>query len=192
MAIAAVMVANAFHAVNIRAWVGWTYFAIALGPVLVWVYTAIFSLIPPSSFATGVYGNHVFLFRSAAYWFGWIYVLIIALLPRYLFLYIKQIYFPNKIDELRLVRKYHPDIDFATHPMFNPEMQATAQESGTEGEIPMDNLQRQKSHKSHKSIKSTRSVGGRPEIVGGRASMSSARLGMNGSARGSQLDSESS
>jgi phospholipid-translocating ATPase len=187
MAIAAVMVANAFHAINIRAWTGWTYFAIALGPFLVWVYTAIFSIIPPSSFATGVYGNDVFLFRSAAYWFGWIYVFVIALLPRYLFLHIKLIYFPDKIDELRLVRKYHPEIDFATHPMFNPDTPANG-ENGTEGEIPMDNL---KKVKSKASAKSSRSVQARPSIGAPRASMSSARFGANASARGSQLDSKS-
>jgi phospholipid-translocating ATPase len=186
MAIAAVMVANAFHAINIRAWTGWTYFAIALGPFLVWVYTAIFSIIPPSSFATGVYGNDVFLFRSAAYWFGWIYVFVIALLPRYLFLHIKLIYFPDKIDELRLVRKYHPEIDFATHPMFNTDTPANG-ENGTEGEIPMDNL---KKVKSKASAKSSRSVQARPSIGAPRASMSSARFGANASARGSQLDSK--
>lgn len=192
MAIAAVMVANGFHAINIRAWTGWTYFAIALGPFLVWVYTAIFSLIPPSSFATGVYGNHVFLFRSAAYWFGWIYVFVLALLPRYLFLHIKLIYFPNKIDQLRLVRKYHPDVDFATHPMFNPvEEKQVEPASGVEGEIPMETLQKQK---SRASVRSSRSV---PEqersgIASGRQSMSSNRFGCNSSARGSQLDSRSS
>lgn len=188
MAIAAVMVANAFHAVNIRAWVGWTYFAILFGPFLVWVYTAIFSLIPPSSFATGVYGNHVFLFRSAAYWFGWIYVFILALLPRYLFLAIKLNYFPNPIDELRLVRKYHPEVDFTTHPMFAKEDNTTKPvsngvgEGQVQGDIAMDDLQRQQSRRS--SID-------RPAVRGGRPSMSSARLGGNSSARGSQVDSES-
>lgn len=198
MAVAAVMVANAFHAINIRTWVGWTYFAILLGPFLVWVYTAIFSLIPPSSFATGVYGNHVFLFRSAAYWFGWIFVFILALLPRYLFLAIKLNYFPSPIDELRLVRKYHPDVDFTTHPMFSKDDPADAPNGNPNDSaaIAMSDLQRQKtnrsarSHRSDISERSERSSSERPAMAAGRPSMSSARFGANSSARGSQVDSK--
>lgn len=194
IAIAAVMVANAFHAINIRTWVGWTYFAIALGPFLVWVYTAIFSIIPPSSFATGVYGNQVFLFRSAAYWFGWIFVFVIALLPRYLFLAIKLNYFPDAIDELRLIRKYHPEVDFTTHPAFARSDQVkpldhnpneTEAGNGDGDGIAMNDLQKQKSNRSNKSIRSIKARPANP-----RASMSSCRLGMNSSARGSQVDSK--
>jgi phospholipid-translocating ATPase len=48
-----------------------------------------------------VYGNDHFLFRSAAFWFSWPFVVIIALLPRYLSRVIKQTYFPNDMDTLK-------------------------------------------------------------------------------------------
>jgi phospholipid-translocating ATPase len=125
MAIGAVMVANFFHGLNIDAWNWWTMFAILIGPFLVWVYTAIYSIIPPSSFYTGVYGNDVFLFRSAAFWFGWPYVLVVALLPRYLIRTFEQTIKPNDIEMMRLVKKYNPGIDPATHPLLGGKLQDT-------------------------------------------------------------------
>ena len=39
MAIAAVIAANLFNGLNTRAWTGWVFFAVAVGPVLVLAYT---------------------------------------------------------------------------------------------------------------------------------------------------------
>ena len=39
MAIAAVTAANLFNGLNTYAWTGWVFFAVAVGPVLVWAYT---------------------------------------------------------------------------------------------------------------------------------------------------------
>ncbi|WWD21912.1 hypothetical protein CI109_106400 [Kwoniella shandongensis] len=121
--IGAVMVANLFSGLNIEAWTGWVWFAVWVGPFLVWVFTAIYSIIPPSSFYTGVYGNDVFLFRSAAYWFGWPFVVVVALLPRYLIKTFKQNIVPNDVDTMRLVRKYQPDVNMYTHPMLGGKLQ---------------------------------------------------------------------
>jgi len=39
MVIAAVMVSNVFTGLYTESWNGWVWFAVALGPVLIWVYT---------------------------------------------------------------------------------------------------------------------------------------------------------
>jgi phospholipid-translocating ATPase len=39
MVIAAVMVVNAFNGLNTYAWTGWVFFAVLIGPVLVWLFT---------------------------------------------------------------------------------------------------------------------------------------------------------
>ncbi|WVW78932.1 hypothetical protein I302_100895 [Kwoniella bestiolae CBS 10118] len=122
MVIGAVMVANLFTGLNIDSWTGWTYFGILFGPVLIWLFTAIYSIIPPSSFYTGVYGNDVFLFRSAAFWFGWPFVFVIALLPRYIIRYLDQNAFGDDIAKMRLVRKYHPDVNPETHPLLGGKL----------------------------------------------------------------------
>ncbi|KAK8846601.1 hypothetical protein IAR55_005687 [Kwoniella newhampshirensis] len=121
--IGAVMVANLFAGLNIASWNGWVWFAIWVGPFLIWVFTAIYSIIPTSSFYTGVYGNDVFLFRSAAYWFGWPFVIVIALLPRYLIKTFNQNILPSDVDTMRLVRKFQPDVDMYTHPMLGGKLQ---------------------------------------------------------------------
>ncbi|WWD00085.1 hypothetical protein V866_006993 [Kwoniella sp. B9012] len=122
MVIGAVMVANLFTGLNIDSWTGWTYFGILFGPVLIWLFTAIYSIIPPSSFYTGVYGNDVFLFRSAAFWFGWPFVFVIALLPRYIIRYLDQNAFGDDIAKMRLVRKYNPDVNPETHPLLGGKL----------------------------------------------------------------------
>ena len=186
MAIGAVMVANLFSGLNIYSWNWWTVFAIAFGPFLVWVYTAIFSIIPPSEFYTSVYGNDVFLFRSAAFWFGWPFVIIIALMPRYFIKLWNQNFYPNDIETLRLVRAYHPEIDMATDPRlggkFNHgdgEPQGVHSPVATQhSDIPM------------REMENGDNQAGRPSYQGGRPSMASSRFGMHSSARGSQVDSE--
>ena len=185
MAVSAVMVANLFTGLNIDTWTGWTWFAIWFGPFLVWVYTAIFSIIPPSAFYTTVYGNQVFLFRSAAFWFGWPFALLIALLPRYLIRTYIQNFASNDIETMRLVRRFNPSIDPATHPLLGGKLRTKAtggtdlveEEPEQEDHIPMTDLE-----------------GGykpsRPSLGEPRPSMQSARFGMHSSARGSQVDSE--
>ena len=172
MALGAVMMANLFSGLNIDAWNGWVHFAIWFGPVLVWLFTAIYSVIPPSSFYTGVYGNDVFLFRSYAFWFGWPFVVILALLPRFLIRTYRQNIAPNDVDTMRLIRKFHPDIDPATHPLlggkFKAEGENGAEEEERRGDIPMYQVDGQKPTFAHSA---------------------SARFGMHQSARGSGVDS---
>jgi phospholipid-translocating ATPase len=202
MAIAAVMVANLFHALNVDHWNWWTLGAIALGPFLVWVFTAVYSVIPPSSFYTGVYGNDVFLFRSAFFWFGIPLVIIIALLPRYLIRTLKVNFKPNDIETMRLVRKYRADVNPYTHPLLAGKLQEkgvdegvdavradahTDIEAGRTDEIPMSEFEQGYSMASQPNSPVTPKKG-RPSIESQRPT---SRYGQNPAARGSQVDSES-
>ncbi|KAL7423375.1 hypothetical protein Q5752_002678 [Cryptotrichosporon argae] len=208
MAIAAVMVANLFSGLNIDAWTGWVWFAVFLGPFLIWVFTAIYSIIPPSSFYTGIYGNDIWLFRSAAFWFGWPLVLVLALLPRYIIKAVKQNYIPTDVELMRLVRKYHPEADPATHPLLGGKLAAAARgehddadtftrtESSAAGRphTPIRDVEdgiamrEMASPGGDKMGRMGAGAAGRPSMQGGRPSMSSQRFGVLSSARGSQVD----
>jgi phospholipid-translocating ATPase len=197
MAIAAVMVANLFTGLNIFTWVGWTYFGIAFGIFLVWVYTAVFASIPPSSFVTGVYGNQVLLFRSYAFWFGVIYATLLALLPRLFIRFIMQNYLPDDIDVMRLVRKFHPEADPQTHPKlggnfhektFKPTDSNETPTQGSESApnvIPMEPIPSKVEEGENKptSVK---------KGLFKTHSNATSRMGRHPSARGSAVDSESS
>jgi len=117
MVIAAVMVVNAFHGICTSAWTAWVWFAVSIGVILIWIYTAVYSAIPPSAFAVPVYGNDYYLFRSAYYWFGILLTFFVALLPRYVAKACRVLYMPNDIDTLRIVHKQHPEIDLEHDPL---------------------------------------------------------------------------
>ncbi|CCO26377.1 phospholipid-translocating ATPase [Rhizoctonia solani AG-1 IB] len=116
MVIATVMAVNAFNGLNTRAWTGWVWFAVTIGVVLVWAYTAIYSLIRPAAFYTPAYGNTYYLFRSAYFWFGIPIAFCLALAPRYIAKTLRLIEFSNDIDIMRIIRARDPNVDVVNHP----------------------------------------------------------------------------
>ncbi|CAK5277213.1 unnamed protein product [Mycena citricolor] len=111
MAIAAAMVANLFNGLNTNVWTGWVFFAVLLGIVLIWGYTAIYSLISPGWIRTPVYGNDHYLFRSAYFWLALIFAVILALAPRFLWKAYQSCFRPSDLDILRYISKIEPDHD---------------------------------------------------------------------------------
>ncbi|OCB86698.1 phospholipid-translocating P-type ATPase [Sanghuangporus baumii] len=108
MVLATVIVANLFNGLNTAAWTAWVFFAVSLGIVLVWAYTAIYSLISPGWFYVPVYGNDHYLFRSALFWLSIPLVTLLSLLPRYIAkAYVFNVR-PTEIDKARRVRKLDP------------------------------------------------------------------------------------
>lgn len=213
MALGAVMAANLFTGLNIDAWSWWVVFAVWVGPFLIWVFTAIYSVVQPSLVITGIYGNDIFLFRSAACWFGWPFVLVIALLPRYLIKFAKQNLFPNDIDTMRLVRKYNPDINPYTHPLLGGKLDTSRANEGqelgrvrsyrsvTEGwvapaneygeDIALQPLRKEQEPEPEHNYNRPCPVAynqGRPSLSGGRPSFQSNRSGRGSSPWGSQVD----
>lgn len=124
MAIAAVLTANLYNGLNTTAWTGWIWFATFLGVVLVWLYTAIYSVVSPGWFATGGWGNDHYLFHSAYFWLCLPITIIFALMPRYLSKAWKLGYMPDDID---IVRRYHaryPDRDLGKDAYYDAPLQA--------------------------------------------------------------------
>ncbi|TBU65246.1 phospholipid-translocating P-type ATPase [Dichomitus squalens] len=113
LAIAAVMAADLFNGLNTHVWTGWIFFAVALGIVLIWAYTAIYSIISPGWFTTPIYGNDHYLFPSAYFWFSIILVVILACLPRYIYKAYKFSFFPSDLDRARWIAKLDPNHDFS-------------------------------------------------------------------------------
>ncbi|KAI0374619.1 phospholipid-translocating P-type ATPase [Pilatotrama ljubarskyi] len=113
MVISAVMAANLFNGLNTHVWTGWIFFAVSLGIVLVWAYTAVYSAISPGWFPTFVYGNNHYLFSSAIFWLSIFLVINLALLPRYVAKAYKFAFAPNDIDRARWIHKLDPTHDFS-------------------------------------------------------------------------------
>lgn len=73
---------------------------------------AVYSAIKPSWFATPIYGNNHYLFHSAYFWLGVLFVVPIALLPRLASKVYKFMFNPSDIDRVRYLHKLDPDHDF--------------------------------------------------------------------------------
>ncbi|EMD38048.1 hypothetical protein CERSUDRAFT_113198 [Gelatoporia subvermispora B] len=112
MVFAAALASNLFNGLNIAVWTGWVFFAVALGPVLLWVYTLVYNALPPSELASDIYGNNHFLFQSPEFWFGMILTVVIAILPRYIWKAYEFGYITSDIDRVRWLHKIQPDRDF--------------------------------------------------------------------------------
>lgn len=77
------------------------------------VLQAIYSVIKPGWFATPVYGNDHYLFQSAYFWFGLLFVIPLALLPRFGAKAYRFIFNPSDIDRVRYLHKLDTDHDFS-------------------------------------------------------------------------------
>ncbi|KZT27329.1 phospholipid-translocating ATPase [Neolentinus lepideus HHB14362 ss-1] len=114
MAVAAVMAANLFNGMNTGVWTGWVFFAVGIGILLVWAYTAIYSVISPGWFATPIYGNDHYLFHSALFWFGVLLTVLLALAPRYIAKAYKFGFAPDDVSIMRWALKNDPHLDLET------------------------------------------------------------------------------
>ncbi|KAJ2929330.1 hypothetical protein H1R20_g7765, partial [Candolleomyces eurysporus] len=111
MVFAAVFTANFYNGLNTNTWTAWVFFAVFLGDVLVWLYTAVYNSISPGWFVTPVYGNNNFLFKSAYFWLCLPLTIFISLLPRYLYKAYRMGYRADDIDIIRYVRKFNPGVE---------------------------------------------------------------------------------
>jgi len=156
------MVVNAFNGLNTSAWTGWVFFAVLIGPILIWLFTVVYSDISPGWFYVAVFGNNRFLFRSAYFWLCNLFVFFICLLPRYLAKAAKLSFWPDDLDILRVIKKYNPDIDVASHPMLGGHWRPMQAKSDPGGNSNNDIQQEQRP-----SIYSRPSVGSRTDMSTG-------------------------
>ncbi|KAI0086431.1 phospholipid-translocating ATPase [Irpex rosettiformis] len=112
MAIGAVMIVTIFVGVNIATWTSWVFFALGIEILLIFVYTAIYSVIKPGWFVVPVYGNDHYLFHSAYFWLGLLFMIPLALLPRLVCKSYKMMFNPSDLDRVRYLHKLHPEHDF--------------------------------------------------------------------------------
>jgi len=118
MAISAVMVACLYNGLNTSVWTAWVFFAVFIGIILVWIYTALYSIVSPGWFATGSYGNDQYLFHSAYFWLCLPITILFALMPRYLAKAWKFGYMPDDIDIVRWNHKMDPQRDLGQDAYF--------------------------------------------------------------------------
>lgn len=85
---------------------------------------AIYSVVKPSFFATGAFGNDHYLFHSAYFWLCLPITIIFALLPRYLAKAYKFGYMPDDIDIVRWNHAAHPERDIGKDAYYDTPLQA--------------------------------------------------------------------
>ncbi|TFK63346.1 phospholipid-translocating P-type ATPase [Pluteus cervinus] len=82
IALMAATITNIAIGVSATAWTGWIFFAVFIGLIAAWIFTPVYSAIPPSDADSLLYGDDFLLFHSAVFWFAVIFVLIVAVMPR--------------------------------------------------------------------------------------------------------------
>ncbi|KAK0212024.1 phospholipid-translocating ATPase [Armillaria fumosa] len=182
MVLSAVIVINLFIGMNTNVWTGWVFFAVLIGIILVWLYTACEdSYLYRNPWLTCLQFIHdpissVLLFRSALFWLSLPITVCVSLAPRYVAKAWKFGFAPDVIDILRYIRKVHPSRD----------LRSTHHEEGI-GLRPMkipvygdDALSRQKSRSSHASMVAGPS---RPELHSAMDIRSASRTDMSTSIR---------
>ncbi|KAK0496771.1 phospholipid-translocating ATPase [Armillaria luteobubalina] len=116
MVFSAVIVANLYNGLNTNVWTGWVFFAVFIGIILLWLYTVVYNAISPGWFVTLVYGNNIYLFRSALFWLSLPITVCVSLAPRYIAKAWKFGFAPDDVDILRYIRKVDPERDLrSTH-----------------------------------------------------------------------------
>ncbi|CDZ97705.1 phospholipid-translocating p-type atpase [Phaffia rhodozyma] len=111
MVIGAVVVCNEFHGITTTAWTWISGASIAIGPVLLWIFVAIYAILPPNLMLSYSYGMDHYLFQSGIFWLGTFFVIVVALMPRYISQAFKEIINPTDIDIIRAARKINRPIE---------------------------------------------------------------------------------
>lgn len=109
MAVAAVFAANFYNGLNTVSWNWWVLGGVLIGPVLIILYTAVYSAFPPTLIWTYVWGNNSFLWPSAYWWLTLLFTIVVSLAPRYFYRFISENYFPTNVDILRAIEKRDPN-----------------------------------------------------------------------------------
>jgi len=165
MVIATVMIVNVFNGLATTAWTSWVFFAVFIGPVLVWLFTVVYSDIAPGWFYVATYGNNHFLFRSVFFWFNIVILTVISILPRYIAKAAKTLYWPSDVDILRSARKDNPNLDIWHHPLLGGK-------KGSDVSLSDEKTRNEAfSFPPRPSLHSGRSVGSRVDMVTGLQSV---------------------
>ncbi|KAH8827405.1 phospholipid-translocating P-type ATPase [Flagelloscypha sp. PMI_526] len=108
IAVSAVMIADLFTGFAATVWTGWHFFAVSLGIIICWIFTAAYAAISPSYASTDLYGNHFLLFRSPYFWLCLPLVFILATAPRYFYKVFCSTVKPGDLELIKVLRKQDP------------------------------------------------------------------------------------
>jgi len=114
MVFAAVTTACLFNGLNTNVWTGWVFFAVFIGILLLWLFTLVYNSISPGWFITDIFGNNHFLFRSAYFWLTQPLIVLLCLLPRWLYRAVQLGYDPGDLETLRYLKRMNPNLDLAS------------------------------------------------------------------------------
>ncbi|PWN51152.1 phospholipid-translocating P-type ATPase [Violaceomyces palustris] len=165
MAIASVLIANLFTGLEAKAVTWWIVAAIWLGPVLIFVFAPIYAAFPPTFIWTYSYGNNHYLYYSIQFWVLGLLTTFLCLAPKVIITYVRQVYYPNDIEILRLVDKADPHHDYVNDPRMpvvgNGRPKGLAEGLSGAGENPPSALEPPPNNRSSLAMQELRPVGSR-------------------------------
>ncbi|KAI9140278.1 hypothetical protein BKA69DRAFT_1167692 [Paraphysoderma sedebokerense] len=103
MAVAAIVNANLFTALNMQSWTFLNHIAIWGSILLIYAYAAVFSTF---EFAP-TYGLYQSIFATCAFWLGVLLCSVVCQLPRYAIYYYQRNYYPTDIQIVQEIDKYN-------------------------------------------------------------------------------------
>ncbi|KAH9818620.1 putative aminophspholipid translocase [Melampsora americana] len=130
--VAVIIACNAFHALDQFAWNIYMTVSIFVGPILILLYTAVYSAFKPGFLWTEVYGNNYYLWSAPYWWFGILFTVVLCLLPGYLVKYYREMYHPTDLQILRYIDRIDPEHDYKTDPQM-PYIRELAKYDNNEG-----------------------------------------------------------
>lgn len=116
MLIAEALVANLYCGIDTLAWTWWIVFAVFIGPVILLIFTPIYSSLSPQTVWTYSYGINATMWNTIQFWMGSTFCIFLCLAPRILFEYFKMLFFPSDTELVRLLDIRDPKHDYIHDP----------------------------------------------------------------------------
>ncbi|CAG8497060.1 14530_t:CDS:2 [Acaulospora morrowiae] len=123
MAVACIAMANFFTGFNSQCWTVFHYISVFGSTALIFIYISIYSLIP----MVDVYGYYEVIYASGVFWFCLFIIILLCMLPRYLWKFFQRNYFPTDVDIIQEICKKDPHHDFIHDILVNPSLGLTRQ-----------------------------------------------------------------
>lgn len=138
IAYSSVLCANLFVGLNVRAYPWWMVAAILIGPIVFNIFAPVYAALPPNT-SWNSYGNNYYLYYSFIFWMGGIFAIVLSLLPRFIYRYVQENYYPHDLDILRYTDKIDPNHDYVNDPRM-PTKRARAQYADANGNCASNGL----------------------------------------------------
>lgn len=116
MVLATVLAANLYAGIESLSWTWWIFAVVWIPTLLIFIFEPIYAAFPPDVIWTYSWGNNYLLYRSVQFWVMGIITVFLSLLPRFLYEYVRLLFFPTDVDIMRYIDTREPSHDYKNDP----------------------------------------------------------------------------